>query len=296
MVALGISEFTFGYAFLFEQTVNNWSGLKAAPILPSLYDESRKGWDAKLPLEGAAYYYQFKLTEYLSRRNAAYISSGIYNAPYYRIALHKRDANRQHRRLKALAKEFPDTYYVAPEILNIEEFNRLFMDRQITDGSRLIPVNKCKDINDSEQHYITFQQGIQSWNEHSENEFHRHSILGRDIAELYRESEFHSIDDEYIKEIFVKLRNIVIEISFSVQTRHIEGDDSIDELMNYDLFQNMPEIRSAAQTRRIEDDNYIDELMNYDPTNHPHHEVFDHISYILSTFFGTTMVIVGKDE
>ncbi len=278
MVALGISEFTFGYAFLFEQTVNNWSGLKAAPILPSLYDESRKGWDAELPLKGASFYYQFKLTEYLSRRNAAYIRNGIYDAPYYRIALHRRDVNRQHCRLKALANEFPNTYYVAPEILNIEDFNRRFMDRQITNGSRLIPVNQCKDINDGEQHYITFQQEIQDWTEHSEKEFHEHSILGRDINELYRESEFHSINNGYAREIFFKLKNIVLEMSSSSIDRHTEVDSSINRLINYDPA-----------------DHPLD-VLNYDPANRPSREIFDHIYYILSTFFGATMVIVGKDE
>lgn len=34
MVALGISEFTFGYAFLYEQTQRNWQELRAVPILP----------------------------------------------------------------------------------------------------------------------------------------------------------------------------------------------------------------------------------------------------------------------
>ena len=77
MIAVGISEFTFGYAFLYEQTVNNWDELKAAPILPSLYDESKGGWDAHLPLKGTDYYYQFKLTEYLFRRNALYIRRAL---------------------------------------------------------------------------------------------------------------------------------------------------------------------------------------------------------------------------
>jgi hypothetical protein len=36
MVEIGISEFTFGYAFLYEQTQANWGNLKAAPVLPSL--------------------------------------------------------------------------------------------------------------------------------------------------------------------------------------------------------------------------------------------------------------------
>jgi hypothetical protein len=37
MAVTGVSEFTFGFAFLFEQTTQNWANLRAAPILPSLY-------------------------------------------------------------------------------------------------------------------------------------------------------------------------------------------------------------------------------------------------------------------
>ena len=61
MATIGISEFTFGYAFLYEQTRKNWANLKAAPVLPSLQKEKDEGWDAHLPLQGVDFYYQFKL-------------------------------------------------------------------------------------------------------------------------------------------------------------------------------------------------------------------------------------------
>jgi hypothetical protein len=52
MVEIGISEFTFGYAFLYEQTQANSSDLKAALVLPNLQQEKLEGWDARLPLTG----------------------------------------------------------------------------------------------------------------------------------------------------------------------------------------------------------------------------------------------------
>ena len=64
MVAIGISEFTFGYAFLFDLTLANWGDITAAPILPSLQQENNLGWDASLPMQGIPYFYQFKLTEF----------------------------------------------------------------------------------------------------------------------------------------------------------------------------------------------------------------------------------------
>ena len=78
MATIGISEFAFGYAFLYEQTRNNWGNLQAAPILPSLQKEKDEGWDARLPLTGTDFFYQFKLSDHLSRGNAAYIADGTY--------------------------------------------------------------------------------------------------------------------------------------------------------------------------------------------------------------------------
>ena len=67
-----ISEFTFGYAFLYEQTRRHWKDLKAAPILPSLQKEADEGWDAQLPTSAADYYYQFKISEHLTRSNSLF--------------------------------------------------------------------------------------------------------------------------------------------------------------------------------------------------------------------------------
>jgi len=68
-----------------------------------------------LPWQGVDYYYQFKLSEYLSRKNAKHIKDGTYDSGYYRFGLHRRDNNRQHRRLREHCQMNPFTYYVAPE-------------------------------------------------------------------------------------------------------------------------------------------------------------------------------------
>ena len=132
MAAIGISEFTFGYAFLYEQTHANWQSIKAAPVLPSLQQEKDLGWDAHLPLKGTDFYYQFKLSDYLWRANASYIADKTYGGPYYRLSLHRKDNNRQHRRLKRHAQSNPNTFYVAPEFNSVETFNTAFLAHQIT--------------------------------------------------------------------------------------------------------------------------------------------------------------------
>jgi hypothetical protein len=111
---------------------------------------------------------------------------GTYNDAYYRISLHRRNNNQQHNRLRENAINFPETYYVAPEIDDVDGFNESFMNSQVVDISRIIPVNECNDINDGEQHYITYQAGNPNWLEHSEVKRHEKSYFGKDLGELFK--------------------------------------------------------------------------------------------------------------
>jgi hypothetical protein len=159
MASIGISEFAFGFAFLYEQVHAHWPKLKVAPILPSLKKEQKEGWDAHLPLRGTDFYYQFKLSDRLFAHHATFIADGTYAGPYYRLSLHRKHRNQQHRRLRRHSKDAPKTFYVAPEFDTLEQFNAAFLSKQITQRSRLIPVKDCKDISDGQQHFIIFQKG-----------------------------------------------------------------------------------------------------------------------------------------
>lgn len=186
MAKIGISEFTFGFAFLYEQTQANWPGLQAAPVLPSLYAEGGLGWDAKLPVNGLDFYYQFKLSDRLHRRNSRYIRDGTYNAPYHRLALHPKDDNSQHQNLWTLARTNTHTYYVAPEFGTVEAFNTAFLAGVVRNDTRMINLRDCHDIHDDEQHYITFQPGVVGFNQHSEAIWRERSYGGRDLEAIYR--------------------------------------------------------------------------------------------------------------
>jgi hypothetical protein len=202
MIAIGISEFTFGYAFLHEQTNANWPNLTAAPILPSLQQEQNLGWDAQLPVAGACYFYQFRLCEYLFRANATYIHDGTYAGHYYRIGLHPRDNNRQHRLLRTLSAQNPNTFYVAPELNTVAHFNAFFLNHTLTQHTRLIPLAECDDIgaHDATQHYITYQQDIPAWNFHSERSRKERSIFGKDLENLYRTApSTRAIDTDFAR-------------------------------------------------------------------------------------------------
>ena len=265
MATIGISEFTFGYAFLYEQTRKNWANLKAAPVLPSLQKEKDEGWDAHLPLQGVDFYYQFKLSDHLSRGNARYIADGTYSGPYYRLSLHRRDNNRQHQRLRKLIEASPNVFYVAPQFDTIDDFNAAFLSSQITDQSRLIPVSECEDIFDGDQHDITFQLNQSQWLEHSETKRHEVSFIGRDMEKVYggTRREWKPIDKPFADALFERTAGVVRQV--------IEREE-----------------RRATRTALP--------LLDFNPRGAKRSEVLSRASQIASVVLGATLVIVGTSE
>jgi hypothetical protein len=210
MVAIGVSEFTYGFAFLFEQVNANWLGVAAAPILPSLQTEQMSGWDVSIPVFGVPFFYQFKVPQYLSAPHATYINDETYDSPYYRIDLHSRDNNRQHRLLKALGNAYPNTFYAAPELNTQAEFTTQFLAQTLVDASRLIPLVDCDDIapEDSTQHRITFQPGSIDWIFHSSPHRKTFSYFGRaSLHDLYLKSrkDWLALDEQYAEELMTRI-------------------------------------------------------------------------------------------
>ena len=219
MASTGVSEFTFGFAFLYEQTASNWGNLRAVPVLPSLRQEAADAWDARLPLRGTDFYYQFKVSEYLQRRNATYIKDGTYIGPYFRFWIDRRYGSRQHNRLVTHAAANPETYYVAPEFVGLEEFNGAFLRRQMLSNSRLIPLSDCRPIGDDEHHCITYEQNDVAWLFHSQSERHEKSFSGREMQTLLRHSSprWRTIDRDFGKDT---LFSVVDSIKLSLVSEH----------------------------------------------------------------------------
>jgi hypothetical protein len=262
---LGISEFTFGFAFLYEQTLKKWGSIRSAPILPSLLDEADKGWDAKIPTKGKDYYYQFKLSELLSRPNAKYIAEGSYLSPYYRIKLHKAHSNQQHRRLWEHARRLGNehTYYVAPELSSKEDFNTAFLSNTVTESSRLIPLRDCDNYNltDEKQHYITYQGNATGFEQHSEPLKKTGSFSGKELKEIYEGSKnkFLPIDDRFADSLLKRTVGSLDELTHEDYSKEIEKV----------LEEKIPETK-------------IEKLLLS--------------SKILAVAYGATLVIVGENE
>lgn len=186
MAQIGISEFTFGFAFLREQLA--LQDIAGYPVLPSLSAESAFGWDAAItPTEGTVIFYQFKMSDYLEHGNSLHVSDGTY-ASYYRFYLHDDSDYRQHRLLKALADTLAPTYYVAPEVTTEALFSAAYSAGTVSENSRIIPLLECDDIavGDPEQHYITYATGDTNFTFHSEPHTKQGSVNGRQLRDLYR--------------------------------------------------------------------------------------------------------------
>jgi hypothetical protein len=267
MVATGISEFTFGFAFLFEQASHYWGDLRAAPILPNLYQEGNLGWDAHLPRNGTDFYYQFKLTDLLQRHNAKLIRNGTYRGPYFRLPLHRFENNRQHARLKSHADAHPHTYYVAPEFSGKSEFNAFFLERQIVSRSRLIPLEQCDEIDDGNQHYITFQYGIPGFHQCSEPTSHGPSEFGRNLERLYRGSagDWMPIDISFAERLFETTVKSIKSIG-----RQVEGEKG--------------------------DDRSVSRLLDYRPERSGMVDYLKRTSDLLAIYLGLTLVLVGESS
>jgi len=263
MVAVGMSEFTFGFAFLYEQVRRNWEDVKAFPVLPSLQQEATVGWDSKLPLRGTDFYYQFKLSDHLTRPNARFIRNGDYNSPYFEIRLHKAQRNRQHRRLKEHSKTNPDTYYVAPQFQTMDQFNSSFLSQQIVANSRLFPLVDCDEINDGQQHYISFQNSGSVWRQHSESTRHERSISGKELDTIYSRSaqRWVDIDEGFAVNIFQRTSDAARKLITEEEKRQVQA---------------------------------IVPLLDFHASNHSRMEILERTSEILSVFFGVTLVIVGE--
>ena len=214
MADLGISEFTSGYAFQFEQNNQNWGKLKSFPVFPNLRQEKRWRYDVKLPLKnGITFYYQFKLSEYMQRSYFKFIRDGSYNGPYYRIKLHKLNSNLQHRTLRNLAKKEPYVYYVAPECSENRIFSKAYLNWEVTKYSRLIPLKNCSNYDppDEDQHYITYEEGKPVFHQYSDISEKKESIMGTTLHSHFEKSrkEWKEINMEYAQKILDNISKIL---------------------------------------------------------------------------------------
>jgi hypothetical protein len=164
---LSVSEFTFGYQLLFEQTLDYHDELLCMPILPNLRQEGSLGWDVCLPTKGGCLFFQFKKSECIVNRNADCVKpDGYYNeyfrTPCFRIKICENRNHNQYDKLKRWSQRFPWTFYVAPEISNDTNYLEYSSNFSVTEHSRFINLGNCRTYpeNDRNSHYIVYHPEV----------------------------------------------------------------------------------------------------------------------------------------
>jgi len=201
MVAIGISEFTYAYAFLHEQQLIWQNELLITPFLPSLSDEALLGFDAALATTATCFFYQFKKSRYIVRAHPRRLARNPqpYPTPFYRILLHRKRNYSQHFRLKEWSQLFPCTFYVAPEMNDNTTFYQAARRGELWMNSRFIFLNLCQETfteNDPEQHFIEFKEGEEQPLICSEHGFKiEKSLLGKNLKEFYLGQKRQPIDE-----------------------------------------------------------------------------------------------------
>ncbi len=153
-----ISETSYGYALTDELIHRQNIPINAAPIFPTLYQEGQAGggYDLLLDRPGLPLFLQFKLSDYLSRANA--LEMHIFNNPYYRIYITKRNHSNQHQMLYELElnNELNEVFYTAPLFHEPEELNHAYLNGNVSNRSLWIKPSDIGLLVDDDQHYVVF--------------------------------------------------------------------------------------------------------------------------------------------
>ncbi len=175
--------------------------------------------------------------------------------------------------MRQLSRKNSNTFYVAPEFSQLEEFNTSYLSRAITESSRLIRVSDCHDIRDGNQHYITYQAGNPRWIEWSKPKPHNYSDTGKNLEAVYRSAieKSRPVDLEFAEELYINTKN---KVSNDLSTEN--------------------EKKSRKQ-KKEEIDLPVLGMLNQKPGN-TKQSLLAQASELVSTYYGATMVLVGTKQ
>ena len=165
---IGFSEFTYGFAVVYQLQIQRNLGFKAWPLFPSLRVENRIGADVGISSrKGIFFFLQFKLSEKMVNRNAIeFRSAGHGNPiftspPVYRFHLMPRRISIQHQKLLKLEKGGPNgrkVYYVAPGFDGVQFHRMRSNPRKIISDSVWVRPSYLGSITDDGPHHVSFDR------------------------------------------------------------------------------------------------------------------------------------------
>lgn len=159
MPSIGVSESTFQFGFLLEFVSTNWNFISGVPVIPSTRIEAKVGgWDAKIPMRGIDYYYQFKMPYYFKRKSKRICMSQ--SMPCFMFEIYDKQQFKQHNDLCRIANSLNNlVFYVAPKFKSYNEYEHSFYSSTIINNSKFIPLSQCtpySGTSTNSKHYISY--------------------------------------------------------------------------------------------------------------------------------------------
>lgn len=164
MVKVGYTEFSYGYAFTENLIRSSAAAPAGAPVFPNLVQEATLGYDVHIDLPGKPQFFQFKLPEHMKRNNVFEFTSYVcpkLSAPFFRIALMRRDLSDQHKHLLDLETTYPDAvFYVAPHLSGTHQFNNSYNKAEVAKDSVYISPQDIGALPDDKVHTIAYKANL----------------------------------------------------------------------------------------------------------------------------------------
>ena len=154
-----ISEFSYGYAITDELIHGLGTGVTAAPVFPSLYQEGQIGGGYDVMIQGPAIplFIQFKLSHCMTTRNASEYKDGLLDVPFYRMHLRPSRISDQHSLLITLEAQGNEVYYCAPCFHQDQELNAAYLSQTVCSKSIWITPFEIGALPDADDHHASFQ-------------------------------------------------------------------------------------------------------------------------------------------
>ena len=145
------------YAFSLVNEMNRMYSFNLAPIFPSLYEEGKTGgYDTEVSIHGVPFFFQFKLSNFLSRFNAK--NYKVFNSSYYQFHLHARKKSKQHDLLLHLENSGNPVFYVAPRFYKHNDLNVNFRNSNMVSESIWITAKAIGALPDDDPHSVCFNE------------------------------------------------------------------------------------------------------------------------------------------
>ena len=170
------SEFSYGFSFVENMIRNNPKILNAAPCFPNLRQEKDLGYDVKITMPGAIFFFQFKIPEVRTYRAREIKEFEIGNkflechlhSPYLRMPISTTDNFRQHGNLmkletaksknsdrKSKCNRLP-VFYATPMFAKVEDIDFRFRNGIVHHSSALFSPSEIDFLTDNDYPFVAY--------------------------------------------------------------------------------------------------------------------------------------------